>query len=650
MICCDFCSNAFCKKCILRNMGRKELSAILDEENKWYCYVCCPEPLLDLAFACHNVLQTMAQLWSQQRKRGKLENEKAVGDDGIHKHFQKNKATFPGKGHSIDNHECRPIVVANRELMVPKELGKKTKNLVEATSALNSMFLKLLQQSAENQTTIVVKLSQLKAFKGVLAALKNVHSALEEALEQEFLESVLQSGEETVHDITNDENPNASYRQRTSKFSHNHAEKESKMNYLLKLANEVSMESIREGAVAENERLEKSSQSPIQKGGGQTKVKDATEGTSAKVTGWKPPRVPCETSLGGATVSPSLPEKQYEVPESSENALGMTQLNPGPYRVTKQLVVRLTPVQLQESYESSHFKEDKEKKNEGSHEGVDFTEGPSMERVLPMENEQDGRRLPRVKITPLRRQVDSKTNLTCTQANSDVGDTHTEVQDVYNMPNGKNMGRMFPAVQTLASEVESGAEGGLQVVKRKCLFGLNRNSIQSPDRTSLKRKRKVSSSHSEHSEFPTTKNTEKKGTPKNDYTSSNESDLETETENLGKPCVFRNSRKMTDTGNELEGAQEKDSQKVMKTRRPAVNSKMVWLKVKHSSEERKCSSFDIYDNEERICTIEEPVGSGDQNMKPITKQTNVLETGTFHQASGMWCTRTKCMLMKVHVA
>ncbi|XP_023689928.1 transcriptional regulator ATRX-like isoform X2 [Paramormyrops kingsleyae] len=647
LICCDFCSNAFCKKCILRNLGRKELSAILDEENKWYCYVCSPEPLLDLGFACHNVLQTMGQIWSQQRKRGKLENEKAAGDDGIHKNFQKNKATFQGKGHSIDNHGCRPTVVANQELMVPKELAKKTKNLVEATSALNNMFLKLLQQSTENQTTVAVKLSQLKAFKGVLAALKNVHSALEEALEQEYLESVLQSGEETVHNITNDENPNASYGQGTSKFSHNHAEKKSKINHLMKLADEVSMENITEGAVAENDRLEKSSQSPIQKGGGLTNVQDATEGTSAKVTGWKPPTVPCETSLGVATVSPSLPEKQYEVPESSENALGTAQkgsanyrtfleLNPGPYRVTKKLVVRLTPVQLQKSYESSHFKKDKENKNEDSHEGVDFTEGPSVERVLPMENEQDSRRLPRVKITPLRRQVDSKANLTCTQGNSDSdvdGDTQTEVQDAYNMPNGKKKGRMVPPVlQTLASEVESGNEDGLQIVKRKCLFGLNRNSLQSPDKTSLKRKRKVSLSDSEHSEFTTTKNTVKKGRPKNDYTSSNESDLETETGNLGKHRVLRNNRKINDTGNELDGAQEKDFQKVMKTRRPAVNSKMFQLKVKHSSEECKCSSFDIHDDEERICTIEDPVGGGDQNMKPITKRTNVLETGTFHQA------------------
>jgi transcriptional regulator ATRX len=30
LICCDFCNNAFCKACIKRNLGRKEMTSILD--------------------------------------------------------------------------------------------------------------------------------------------------------------------------------------------------------------------------------------------------------------------------------------------------------------------------------------------------------------------------------------------------------------------------------------------------------------------------------------------------------------------------------------------------------------------------------------------------------------------------------------------
>nr|P83946.1 RecName: Full=Transcriptional regulator ATRY; AltName: Full=ATP-dependent helicase ATRY [Notamacropus eugenii] len=57
LICCDSCHNAFCKKCIWRNLGRKEISKIMNEKNEWHCYICCPEPLLDLIAVCDSVLE-----------------------------------------------------------------------------------------------------------------------------------------------------------------------------------------------------------------------------------------------------------------------------------------------------------------------------------------------------------------------------------------------------------------------------------------------------------------------------------------------------------------------------------------------------------------------------------------------------------------
>ncbi len=30
LLCCDFCHNAFCKQCIKRNLGRSELSKVVD--------------------------------------------------------------------------------------------------------------------------------------------------------------------------------------------------------------------------------------------------------------------------------------------------------------------------------------------------------------------------------------------------------------------------------------------------------------------------------------------------------------------------------------------------------------------------------------------------------------------------------------------
>ncbi|KAI1902701.1 hypothetical protein AGOR_G00018720 [Albula goreensis] len=129
LICCDFCSNAFCKKCILRNLGRKELSGIMDEESKWYCYVCSPEPLVDLVIACNSVLQNLELLWHQNRKRAKVEHDKTSQEDGSPKPMQKEKNTFNGKERTSDSLCPRSVVFTYKSLKVPKELIKKTKSL-----------------------------------------------------------------------------------------------------------------------------------------------------------------------------------------------------------------------------------------------------------------------------------------------------------------------------------------------------------------------------------------------------------------------------------------------------------------------------------------------------------------------------------------
>ena len=36
---CDHCTNAFCKACVRRNLGRSAISAI-EKSKKWSCYVC----------------------------------------------------------------------------------------------------------------------------------------------------------------------------------------------------------------------------------------------------------------------------------------------------------------------------------------------------------------------------------------------------------------------------------------------------------------------------------------------------------------------------------------------------------------------------------------------------------------------------------
>lgn len=59
LICCDFCSHAFCKLCIRRNLGRAHLNSLLnsDEDDKWKCYICAPSSLKSLVKMCSDVFQ-----------------------------------------------------------------------------------------------------------------------------------------------------------------------------------------------------------------------------------------------------------------------------------------------------------------------------------------------------------------------------------------------------------------------------------------------------------------------------------------------------------------------------------------------------------------------------------------------------------------
>ncbi|XP_033127122.1 transcriptional regulator ATRX-like [Anneissia japonica] len=71
LICCDFCCKVFCRACIIRNLGREELSEILnaDEDSKWQCYSCNSYQLADLQQLCTKVLY---------EKKKNLSNSKSV--------------------------------------------------------------------------------------------------------------------------------------------------------------------------------------------------------------------------------------------------------------------------------------------------------------------------------------------------------------------------------------------------------------------------------------------------------------------------------------------------------------------------------------------------------------------------------------------
>ncbi|XP_030001206.1 LOW QUALITY PROTEIN: transcriptional regulator ATRX [Sphaeramia orbicularis] len=191
LVCCDYCNNAFCKKCILRNLGRRELSTITDENSKWHCYVCRAEPLQDLVSKCHRIMEKQDHVQLKQRKLDKTEEHESKKHKS--KPVKEHKAVVNGKEHLEGS---GTMTFSYKKLQVPKELIKKTKKLVETTTGLNNTFIQFIQQTTEEHEEKSIRYRHLKAFRAVLSDLKKAHTALEAALEPEFRSMELQNGNE----------------------------------------------------------------------------------------------------------------------------------------------------------------------------------------------------------------------------------------------------------------------------------------------------------------------------------------------------------------------------------------------------------------------------------------------------------------------
>ncbi|XP_064184378.1 transcriptional regulator ATRX isoform X1 [Anguilla rostrata] len=454
LICCDFCNNAFCKKCILRNLGRKELSGIMSEESKWYCYVCSPEPLLDLVAACDSVLQNLEQLWQQHHRRSRGDGEKPGRDKGAHRHPQMAKGALNGKEHGLDGVSSGTLAFTYKALKVPKELVKKTKKLIETTTSLNQTFIKFIQQASTEQGSSVVRRRHLKAFRSVLSDLKKAHAALEESLEQEFKCVELQNGDEIRCEVS-------SARQVTEVEA---AEE----------GNHVNQEEVKEtvmGNSAENcEYREEDGAADGAADGTVDAVSDDVEMEDPAASPKEPHRTPGERELteksavskkeednkegsGSAgessldkeivSVPLSVPDELFEKADGAADSLGVADgkgrsrtragktrstislrkspdSGKGPTKVIRNLVVKLTPVPLDgspiprvrtkaEDEGSKVGDMDVEKEELGAEDGASEEEVVcEAEGALPVEEGLEMRRSPRVKTTPLRKQTDSK--------------------------------------------------------------------------------------------------------------------------------------------------------------------------------------------------------------------------------------------------
>uniref|UniRef100_A0A8C7IH87 DNA helicase n=1 Tax=Oncorhynchus kisutch TaxID=8019 RepID=A0A8C7IH87_ONCKI len=475
LICCDFCPNAFCKKCILRNLGRKELSGILDEESKWYCYVCSPAPLLDLVVACDNVLDNLGSLWQDHRKRGRGDGKSGHCDS--HPRHSQNIPTGHWNHSGMDGH----VVFNYNTLQIPEEMAKKAKNLVDSTNTVNTTFVKFIQGGMD------FKRQYVKTFQSVLKGLKKSHTALEEALWEEFKEIGLpkDGGNSTFGTVA----PQAQEGCVEMDIVDRNC-----LHYLKKIASEHLEENDSDSkGFTDDERPSSSSE------------------------------------MKGVLGTGIIPRRGRGRPRKNSK--------PGedPSNMTKQLVVQLTPVPVEkqppsgppelelEAEGKKQFEEEiKEKVDDrkGDCESIEpATEGEyeSAEEgneSLELEDEPENRRSPRVKTTPLRRPGEGKTKSTPSGADSE-GDSDPDTSPNVEVPQGADEGGLgrgiedsdsdeVPAVLQRAAMARSSDEAGSddgdhRSVTKKCLFGLKKNTALSPERVVRKRKVQDRSSDSDSS-------------------------------------------------------------------------------------------------------------------------------------------------------
>ncbi|XP_072483947.1 transcriptional regulator ATRX-like [Notamacropus eugenii] len=204
LICCDSCHNAFCKKCIWRNLGRKEISKIMNEKNEWHCYICCPEPLLDLIAVCDSVLENLSHL-KQQKVKAAVKKSGKTSDCPHEFHSSTKRESNAEEKSQLDNSYSGTVAHSFSSLNIPVDLIKKTITVVENTAVMNSSFLTFLEQTTSNsEITSNTKLNQLTAIRSVISDISKAHKVLEEHLNKKISSLVVRDEEKNNKERKND--------------------------------------------------------------------------------------------------------------------------------------------------------------------------------------------------------------------------------------------------------------------------------------------------------------------------------------------------------------------------------------------------------------------------------------------------------------
>ncbi|XP_042182101.1 transcriptional regulator ATRX isoform X2 [Oncorhynchus tshawytscha] len=676
LICCDYCHNAFCKKCILRNLGRKELSMITDEDSKWSCYICSPQPLSDIASNCSNILTKLESFWRTGHKKERKEVKGHRKGKGHHHH---GKAVVNGKEHSDGS---GTLTFSYKTLKVLKELVKRTKKLIETTTVLNNTFIHLIQQAEEEQGAGGggSGTRHLKAFRSVLADLKKAHAALEEDLESQFTsqDQGIQNG-----DAVSNTDGHDGHDQIDNMVDGQEAEED-------KMADTEDGEELEEdGGLSEDAEME-GSPAPAPQDHSDTETdsqakdqtaveeeEDGEEGDRKKDIVSVGPAVPdelfqmVESLADSAGLKPgndameTTAASQSESPAADSNRKSLQTHKEKAMPKVKNLIVKLTPVPVVTTRTSRSMSKDKDGGKEKSKEEVEEGGG----------SEEDGRRSSCTKTTPLRKSPDGKNKMAeSSPENSDSegkspsrlksrtkGSSEKEREEEEQQRNASSKVTTDPSkqevdsdevldilLQTAAAEhssdedAQQDADGnqGNRSFKR-CLFKLSKKDGEEEENDKVKTdkklaaKRKLKADDSDNSESDSDEDAKKKKKKKKKKSSAS----------AKKTSKKKGSDGSSDSDLEMKGLSKlatgkRRSSRVKKEREEKENKggdrrRSYELKRKARSRGAKQQDSSSDDEEEE----EEGGGSGEesgdqQKIKPIVEETVVAGRGTFHQSSG----------------
>uniref|UniRef100_A0A665WP00 DNA helicase n=1 Tax=Echeneis naucrates TaxID=173247 RepID=A0A665WP00_ECHNA len=674
LICCDYCNNAFCKKCILRNLGRKELSIITDENSKWHCYVCRSEPLQDLVSKCHRIMEKQECVQLKQpkaEKRDKSEDHESKRHKS--KAIKEHTTVVNGKEHSEGS---GTMTFSYRKLQVPKELIKKTKKLVETTTGLNNTFIQFIQQASEEHEDKSIRCRHLKAFKAVLADLKKAHSALEEALEPEFKNMEMQNGNEGRHivrkttsvvaSVENDHMDTVADSTEEQFVTHEQKERHEK--------HEQGEEYEEHEKDEECEQKHSEEDTDNDELSNETEVKDSEKETEITKKTIKNEVcnnelvTPGEMSLDHdiMSVPPSVPEELFQMVESLAESTMLSQPDTDlvtdndtksngnsagfetPQPKVKNLIVKLTPVPVVTTCGST-FSRSKNRENDSEMEKKckeecdDAKDDGASDIVEGTGSPPPSRRSSRVKTTPLRKQAENKGKEESSESES-AEDRKSKAKSTKKSSKAKKEdGKQTKASEKRAVDSDSDEVPDILLEKaeeahttdeeqgstsaKKCLFKLNNTSPQDTDKAS-RRKRKPENSDSDMENK--SKKTSKRKKQNGSDSSNSDSDQEKETRSKLGTAKRRCSRvkkqgdaKVEDKNSPGRKAAER-KRSYEKKRRVRNTKEAAKLQLSSSSE----------DEDEQQAEGGSEDDSDEQKIKPLMEDDVMGGSGAFHQSSG----------------